>query len=489
MVARGGGPTGVRQGVLVAAVDVQGPGERVRGVHGVAAGPFGAGRLQRGLGVTVVGGGQGRVEVGVDAVGAGQRDPGVDQRVLVAGLLRIALLAARLVQLTQFHQWLGQREALHDLLHTADRRCAVALRGLGAGPALESREVAVVGGEGARVVGEGRLVLTLVPGELAQRRRDVRDVAAARGGAQRLLQDAAGGFHVPPQFPDVGVPREDRDAGAPLVGHVGGLRRVVVAAEFDEGVDTGGQGALAVRVLLQRPVRVGQGAVEVVPGGGEGGASGERRVVVGPQSQGAVQCALRLRVAGGVALGAGLLDVREAERRPAAEVLGLGPEVSLEGGDARVQVATGEQLRGHGDRRGGGIGGSAVPDGAEHHGPGGECDRQRGRTEAELGRAPTTPGHGQPADGGDTLVAHAIGPGPRGLRQGLRRHGLLRRGLLGHGTGLELLGRSSRCGLFGRGVGRGLLGRGAGGLLGRGAGRRFLDRSSRCGLLGPGVGR
>ena len=103
---------------------------------------------------------------------------------------------------------------------------------------------------------------------------------------ERLLQDPAGGRDVAAQLVDVGVAGEDRDAGPPCVRQVGGLRRLVVAAEFDEGVDPGGQGAFAVGVLLQRLVGVLQGAGEVVPGGGERGATGERRVVVGAQLQG-----------------------------------------------------------------------------------------------------------------------------------------------------------------------------------------------------------
>ncbi|MGJ5762016.1 hypothetical protein [Streptomyces galbus] len=131
----------------------------------------------------------------------------------------------------------------------------------------------------------------------------------------------------------VGVAGEDGDAGTAGVGDLRRLRRLVVPAEFDQGVDAGAQGALVVGVLPQGAVGVGQGAPEVVPGGGEGGQAGERLVVVGAQGEGGVERLAGLRVPGRVALGAGLLDVGEPEGGPTAEVLRLGAQVGLERGD------------------------------------------------------------------------------------------------------------------------------------------------------------
>lgn len=329
MVAGGRGLAGVREGLLVEAVDVQGPGEGVRRVHGVAAGPLGASGTQGRLDVSVVGGGERGVQVGVDAVGAGESDPGVDERVLVVGLDLVALGAPALVQLAELHERLGQRVAGDDQLHALDGLGAVTQGNLGAGAALEGGEVVLVGCEGAAVVVQGGLVVALVPGELAECGGHVRDVSGRGGGCEGLLQDLAGRGHVTAQFVHVRVPGEDRDAGLAGVGEVCCLRRLVVAAEFDERVDPGAQGALAVRVLLQHLVRVGQGFLELVPGGGERGAALEGVLVVGRDLQRPLEGGLRLRVPGRVALRPGLLDVRQPERRPPVEVLGLRPQMSL----------------------------------------------------------------------------------------------------------------------------------------------------------------
>ena len=165
------------------------------------------------------------------------------------------------------------------------------------------------------------------------------EVDAATGPAP----GPGGRWDVAAQFVDVGVAGEHRDAGPPLVRECGRPVGVVVAAELDEGVDPGAQGAFVVGVLLQGPVGVGQGAREVVPRGGEGGPAGQRLVVVGRAGPGTLEGLLGLRVAGGVALGAGLLDVGEPEGGPAAEVPGLARRWACRARDARVEVAAGEQ--------------------------------------------------------------------------------------------------------------------------------------------------
>lgn len=403
MVAGGRGLAGVREGLFVEAVDVQGPGQGVRGVHGVTAGPLGAGGLQGRLDVAVVGGGERGVQVGVDAVGAGQRDPGVDEGVLVVGLRLVALGAPALVQLAEFHEGLGQGVAGDDQFHALDGFGAVAQGGLGAGAALQGGEIVLVGGEGAAVVVEGGLVVALVPGELAERAGHVGDVSGGGGTGERALQDAAGRGDVAAQFVHVRVPGEDRDAGLAGVGEVGGLRRLVVAAEFDERVDAGAQGALAVGVLLEDLVRVGQGLLELVPGGGERGLSLDGVLVPGRDLQRPLQGCLRLRVPGRVTLRPRLLHIRQPERRPPVEVLGLRPEMSLQRGDTRVQTPTGQQLRRHRTGRGDPRGPAVLrrPDG---DGPGGHRHGQQCGTTGELNRPPATTRGGHPAYGGDAVV-------------------------------------------------------------------------------------
>lgn len=342
-VAGGGGLPGVRQGLLVAPVHVQGPGEGVRGVHGVPARPLGAGGAQGGGLVAVVGGGECGVEVGVDAVGPGEGRPGVHERVLVLGLRLVAVGAPVLVQLPESDERPGQRIPGHDGLHALDRGGAVPARGLGTGPALQSGKVGVVGGEGAGVVGQGRVVVALVPGELAQRAGHVGDVARSGRGGQGPLQDRAGGTDVAAELVDVRVAGEHRDAGPSFVGEVCGLRRLVVAAEFDEGVDPGGQGAFVVGILLEGLVGVLQRALEVVPGRGERGETGEPLLVVGLQLQRLPERLLRLRIPRGITLGPRLLDVGESEGGPAAEVPRLAAEMGLQRLDARVEVPAGHE--------------------------------------------------------------------------------------------------------------------------------------------------
>lgn len=415
-VAGGGGLPGVRQGLLVAPVHVQGPGQGVRGVHGVPASPLGAGGAQGGGLVAVVGGGERGVEVGVDAVGPGEGRPGVHERVLVLGLRLVAVGAPVLVQLPEPDERPGQRIPGHDGFHALDRGGAVPARGLGTGPALQSGKVGVVGGEGAGVVGQGRVVLALVPGELAQRGGHIGDVSRSGRGGQGPFQDRAGGTDVAAELVDVRVAGEHRDAGPSFVRDVGGLRGLVVAAEFDEGVDPGGQGALVVGVLLEHPVGVGQGILEVVPGGRECGEAGEPLLVVGLQLQRLLERLLGLRIPGGITLGPRLLDVGESEGGPTAEVLGLTAQMGLNGPDARVEVPTGHEPGRDRRRRTGDGGGPAVPQRPEGDRPTCQRDGQQSRAPGELSGSPAPPGLRDPPHGGDLLLG--------GLSRGL--HGLRR---------------------------------------------------------------
>src|SRR5690606_14079780 len=150
-------------------------------------------------------------------------------------------------------------------------------------------------------------------------------------------------------------PREDRHPGTPGVRGGGGLGGLVVPAELDQGVDPGAQGPLAVRVLLQGPVRVPQGTREVVPGGGERGASGQGRFVAGGEGERAGEGPFGPRIVRGVARGPRLLDVGEAQGGPRAVVPWLGPQMSPEGTDPRVEVAPGEQSGGERPGRGRGV--------------------------------------------------------------------------------------------------------------------------------------
>ncbi len=158
-----------------------------------------------------------------------------------------------------------------------------------------------------------------------------------------------------------------------------------------------------------------EGVLEVVPGGGEGGAAGQGQVVAGLQVERSLEGPLRLGVAGGVALGAGLFHVAEAEGGPAGEVLRLGAQVGLEGGDAGVEVGGREEAGGHG---GGGRGDTpavVVACRADRHGAGGEGDGEEGGASREVESAAAPAGRGRTAYGGDP--AGLLAPDDTGRRR------------------------------------------------------------------------
>ncbi|OAR22098.1 hypothetical protein A8W25_27940 [Streptomyces sp. ERV7] len=163
-----------------------------------------------------------------------------------------------------------------------------------------------------------------------------------------------GGVGVAAQLVDVGEPAEDGDAWPAFVCGARRRQRLVVAAEFDQGVDAQCEGQFVVTVDGECGVGRGERAGEVVAGGGQRRAPRECGVVVGgPQLERVLKGLIGLRVAGGVAVGPRLLDVGGAQPGPRGGVFGLRLEVGLQGGDAARQIGRVEAAR-----RGGGHGGS-----------------------------------------------------------------------------------------------------------------------------------
>lgn len=137
-----------------------------------------------------------------------------------------------------------------------------------------------------------------------------------------------------------------------------GMRRcrqgLVVATELGQRVDADRQRLRVVRVDLERVVSGGECLGELVARCGERGKAGEGRVVLGGlDAARSGEDRLGLGVERRVAPDPGLLDVGESELRPAAGILRLAAQMSLQDVDLARDRRRGEQ--GHvlvGRRRG-----------------------------------------------------------------------------------------------------------------------------------------
>ena len=254
---------------------MQRPGQGVGRVHGVAAVPLGAGRAQGGLPVAVVGGGEGGLQVGFDTACRG-RAPSTRRRARTARApspARRAPRTARRARRAGRAAGRGRPRAPGPRPHRPGRHS----RSWRAGPALQGGQVRVVGGEGAGVVVQGGRLIALAAGELAELGGDVGHVGGGGGDRPAPAPAPAAPCHVAAQLADVRVPGEDGDAGAPRVGGVGGPGRLGRSGRVRRGRRRGSTGPARCRGSPSaRGPRTVRRPGEVVPGGGEGGAPGQR---------------------------------------------------------------------------------------------------------------------------------------------------------------------------------------------------------------------
>ena len=106
--------------------------------------------------------------------------------------------------------------------------------------------------------------------------RQLAEVIAREGDVGRILravegsvEQPAGLAHLASQLGLVGKPGERRQPGRRRVRVPGCRQGLVVAAELRQGVDPYGEGLLAVRIDVQRPVGPAERAGKVVAGGGQ----------------------------------------------------------------------------------------------------------------------------------------------------------------------------------------------------------------------------